>query len=106
MIEARRELLDRVRAEHLDYVRCQFIDLSGILRGRAVHRNHLPAVLESYRLIGAMDALPTGHVLALIADRGWRIRLHGSIIPAGQGPQAAEALARGCHRRSRREARR
>ena len=46
MTEGRRELLDRVRAEHLDYVRCQFIDLSGILRGRAVHRNHLPAILE------------------------------------------------------------
>jgi glutamine synthetase len=44
--ETGRQLLDRVRAEQLDYVRCQFIDVSGILRGRAVHRSHLPAVLE------------------------------------------------------------
>jgi glutamine synthetase len=28
-------------------VRCQFIDLGGILRGRAVHRRHLSAVLRS-----------------------------------------------------------
>src|SRR2546425_13000871 len=44
--EGRRELRDRVRTEHFDYVRCQFLDLSGTLRGRAVHRNHLPAILE------------------------------------------------------------
>lgn len=46
MSDARREVLDRVRAEQLEYVRCQFIDLSGILRGRAVHRNHLPSILD------------------------------------------------------------
>ncbi|HEY8760063.1 MAG TPA: glutamine synthetase family protein [Candidatus Dormibacteraeota bacterium] len=41
-----RDLLERVQAEQLEYVRCQFIDLSGILRGRAVHRNHLPSILD------------------------------------------------------------
>jgi len=41
-----REVIDRVNAEQLEYVRCQFIDLSGILRGRAVHRSYLPSILE------------------------------------------------------------
>lgn len=33
-------------ADELEYLRCQFIDVGGILRGRAVHRTHLPAVLR------------------------------------------------------------
>ena len=39
------EVMQRVIAEQLEYVRCQFIDLSGVLRGRAVHRNHLASIL-------------------------------------------------------------
>ena len=38
--------MERLQAEHLDYVRCQFVDISGILRGRSVHRRHLPVVLQ------------------------------------------------------------
>jgi len=38
-------VMDRVGAEQLEYVRCQFIDLGGILRGRAVHRQYLASVL-------------------------------------------------------------
>jgi glutamine synthetase len=38
--------MERLEAEHLDYVRCQFIDLSGILRGRAVHRSHLASIFD------------------------------------------------------------
>jgi len=38
-------VMDRVGAEQLEYVRCQFIDLAGILRGRAVHRQYLASVL-------------------------------------------------------------
>jgi glutamine synthetase len=41
-----RSVMERVKAEELEYVRCQFIDLSGILRGRAVHRRYLPSVLD------------------------------------------------------------
>lgn len=36
----------RLLADELEYIRCQFIDVGGILRGRAVHRRHLPAVLR------------------------------------------------------------
>jgi glutamine synthetase len=43
---ATRAVMERVSAEKLDYVRCQFIDLAGILRGRAVHRNYLASVLD------------------------------------------------------------
>jgi glutamine synthetase len=38
--------MERVNAAHLEYVRCQFVDMSGILRGRSVHRRHLPSILE------------------------------------------------------------
>jgi len=38
--------MERMNAEQLDYVRCQFIDLSGILRGRSVHRSYLGSVLQ------------------------------------------------------------
>ncbi len=40
------DVMERVNAEQLDYVRCQFVDMSGILRGRSVHRRHLPSVLQ------------------------------------------------------------
>jgi glutamine synthetase len=43
---AARAVMERVSAEQMEYVRCQFIDLAGILRGRAVHRNYLPSVLD------------------------------------------------------------
>src|SRR5437879_13250333 len=45
--DASRELPARVKPSDLEYVRCQFIDLSGILRGRAVHRNHLESILRT-----------------------------------------------------------
>jgi len=39
--------LDHVGASGLEYVRCQFIDTSGIARGRSVHRDHLASVMRS-----------------------------------------------------------
>jgi hypothetical protein len=41
----------------------------------------LPAILQSNGLIRAVDAFPTGHVLALVTDRRRRVGLHETDYP-------------------------